>query len=151
MNNGLTALDEGEEVEALASACPQPIKQLFLHNSNPPPPRCSSKRGVEREIVEIEFTDRYQALGIPYPEPETMCGGQCEGTGWVPIHYSEDKEPWRSLWIKAEDKKREQIKMGRLRAVYLIIFKGGEGITDLDDGYHFVKCPDCKGTGKKAS
>ena len=24
-------------------------------------------------MSEIEFTDRYPALGIPYPDPETMC------------------------------------------------------------------------------
>ena len=98
---------------------------------------------------EFEFTDRYDALGIPYPDTETMCQGQCEGTGWIPVHYSENEEPWRSLWIEAENKKRKQIKMGRLRALYLIVFKRIKAITNLDDGYHFVKCPDCNGTGKR--
>lgn len=37
----------------------------------------------------MEFTDRYQALGIPYPNPETVCQGQCEGTGWLPTHSSD--------------------------------------------------------------
>lgn len=32
----------------------------------------------------IEFTDRYKALGIPYPDPETVCKGRCEGTGVYP-------------------------------------------------------------------
>lgn len=43
----------------------------------------------------MEFTDRYKALGIPYPDPKTMCQGYCEGTGLVPIHSSET-EPKRS-------------------------------------------------------
>lgn len=30
------------------------------------------------------FTDRYQALGIPYPDPKTMCKGPCEGVGVYP-------------------------------------------------------------------
>lgn len=34
--------------------------------------------------MSIEFTDRYQALGIPEPDVNTMCKGQCEGTGVYP-------------------------------------------------------------------
>lgn len=71
-----------------------------------------------------ESTDRYQALGIPYPDPETMCEGKCEGIGYVPIGKDETEEPFRSLWLEAEAKEH------------------------TDDGYHFVKCPDCDGTGK---
>lgn len=74
---------------------------------------------------EIEFTDRYQALGIPYPDPKTVCKGQCEGTGFVPIHKDDTEEPFHTLWLQAEEK------------------------NPTDDDYHFVKCPDCNGTGKK--
>ena len=82
----------------------------------------------------IEITDRYQALGIPYPDVETMCEGQCEGTGYVPLfgnnkgdlRIPEDaEEPWRSLWLEAEVRKPSK------------------------DGWHFVICPECNGTGKK--
>ena len=72
-----------------------------------------------------EFTDRYKALGIPYPNPLTMCGGECEGTGFVPIHKEDKNEPWHTLWLEAEAK------------------------SPTDDSYHFVKCPACKGTGKE--
>ncbi len=34
--------------------------------------------------MKIEWSDRYQALGMPYPDPKTVCRGQCEGTGFVP-------------------------------------------------------------------
>lgn len=80
--------------------------------------------------MEFEFTDRYKALGIPQPDPKTMCEGQCEGTGFVP-HYKDgvlktaDDEVYDKLWDEAELKKPSK------------------------DGWHFVKCPDCKGTGKK--
>ena len=40
----------------------------------------------------IEFTDRYKALGIPYPDPETMCKGHCEGTGVYPTKIDGDWE-----------------------------------------------------------
>jgi len=71
-----------------------------------------------------EFTDRYKDLGIPYPDPETMCGGQCEGTGVVPVEKNDPDERFRKLWEEAEAKE------------------------PTDDGWHFVKCPDCNGTGK---
>lgn len=75
----------------------------------------------------IEFDDRYKALGMPYPDPDTMCRSHCEGTGVVPIKADETDEPWRSLWLEAERS------------------------CPADDGWHFVKCPDCGGTGKAAT
>lgn len=74
---------------------------------------------------EIEFTDRYSAAGIEPPHPDTVCQGQCEGMGCVPIAKDETEEPWRTLWLEAERK------------------------DPADDGWHFVKCPDCNGTGKR--
>lgn len=76
--------------------------------------------------MSFEFTDRYQALGIPYPNPDTVCQGQCEGTGLVPIHKDEDDPVFKALWIEADK------------------------VATTDDGWHFVKCPDCHGRGKKA-
>lgn len=70
--------------------------------------------------MEYEFTDRYKATGKPYPDVKTMCEGHCEGMGTYP--ESDQNDP---LWIEAEK------------------------IKPTDDGFHFVKCPDCKGTGKK--
>ena len=74
--------------------------------------------------MKIEYADRYSALGVVPPDIKTMCKGQCEGLGVVPIYSTEIEEPFRTLWIEAE--KKEHAK----------------------DGWHFVKCPDCKGTGK---
>jgi len=92
-------------------------------------------------MAEIEITDRYQALGISYPDPETVCQGQCEGTGCVPVYVSrgdrrkgathsrpddETDKALRALWFAADEKDRSK------------------------DGWHFVECPDCGGTGKLA-
>ena len=75
--------------------------------------------------MSMEFTDRYKALGIPYPDPETMCPGDCEGTGWVPI-AAEDTDPvYRPLWEAAHAKPHDE----------------------PCDGWHFVTCPKCNGTG----
>lgn len=67
--------------------------------------------------------DRYQALGISYPDVKTMCKGQCEGTGIVPIHKKDNQEPWSTLWLEAEKRSKST------------------------DDWHFIKCPDCNGTG----
>ena len=104
---------------------------------------------------EIEFTDRYTALGIPYPDPETVCRGQCEGTGWVPIYISsgddrkdapqprpddETDEALRALWYAAEKKDRSKDTNTGVRI---------PAVTDtgVRDGWHFVDCLDCGGTG----
>ena len=77
---------------------------------------------------QIVGTDRYQALGMPPPDLETMCQGQCEGIGWVPIAKDDMSEPWRTLWLEAEAEEPAE-----------------------KDGYHFVKCPDCNATGLKGA
>lgn len=74
--------------------------------------------------------DRYSATGTPYPDPATMCLGQCEGMGLVPIHERETEEPWRSLWLAEEAKAPYRKRAERADR----------------DGYHFVVCPDCNGT-----
>lgn len=87
-----------------------------------------SREIIERAItklVEIEFCTRYDALGIEEPNTDTMCLGQCEGTGYVPIHKDDMSEPWHTLWLEQEEKHHEE------------------------DGYQFVNCPDCNGTGKR--
>ena len=74
--------------------------------------------------VTINVTDRYRAAGIPYPDPKTMCKGQCEGMGVVPIGRDEQDPRWKALWDEAE------------------------ADSPSDDGWHFVTCPECGGTGK---
>jgi hypothetical protein len=68
---------------------------------------------------------RYSALGMPTPDVRTMCHGQCEGTGWIPCKSDDSSPILRGLWLAAEAEKR------------------------TDDGWHFVRCPDCHGTGKR--
>lgn len=80
-----------------------------------------------RQQIAVEFTDRYQAMGLPYPNPNTMCLGQCEGMGWVPVHCDDTDPVFAALWRQAEQKQH------------------------ADDGWHFVKCPECNGTGLRVA
>lgn len=79
---------------------------------------------AERILEEIWIT-RYTALGMAEPDPETMCKGQCEGTGWVPVHRDDPDPIFRKAWEEAEKE------------------------NPSDDGWHFVKCPDCGGSGRR--
>lgn len=80
----------------------------------------------------MEFTDRYQALGIPYPDPTTMCKGECEGTGWVPVGKDDPDLVFQKLWQGAHDAAHAPN-------------------TPACDGWHMVRCPECDGTGKALS
>lgn len=82
----------------------------------------------------MEFTDRYEATRTPYPDPKTMCDGNCEGMGV----YPENKAELNADACKA--------KGGRL---IIIGQKEKNGTPCEEDNYVFVQCPDCKGTGKK--
>lgn len=70
----------------------------------------------------VQFVDRYSALGIPRPDPNTMCQGPCEGVGLVPVRNGDDDPELRRRWEEAEEK------------------------NPADDGWHFVVCPVCEGS-----
>ena len=107
----------------------------------------------------IEFTDRYKALGIPYPDPKTMCDGQCEGVGMYPVvHYlkkptgnhccvsdENNTEYEISEWTKQHNRTCRSIKW-RLRQLFTRYWRE---CFKKCDGWHFIQCPDCKGTGVK--
>ena len=82
--------------------------------------------------MSFEDTDRYKSLGVPYPDVETMCRGQCEGLGIYPQTIDDptitdvERAAWEELHAKHEtERDKEEC-----------------------DGFHFIKCPDCNGTGK---
>jgi hypothetical protein len=84
----------------------------------------ATKPSNEGSNMKQEVIDRYDALGIPHPDPENVCGGQCEGTGVVPVKGSTEDDPELTRrWEEAEAKKPAK------------------------DGWHFVTCPTCNGSG----
>lgn len=92
-----------------------------------------------------EFTDRYKAMGIPYPDAKTMCKGPCEGTGVVPIKGEgwEQKQGVGGL-----------VSMGgpsSMNVEYQKRWQAAEEKEATDDGWHFVKCADCNGSGKRTT
>lgn len=110
----------------------------------------------------MNFTDRYQALGVPYPNPETMCKGRCEGTGVYPL-FIPIKQPEVSAAVFVRDYLRSEVEawlechqhctfLGRLYS-RLRHFEWWYWKTLFEpcDGWHFVKCSDCGGTGKEGS
>lgn len=88
----------------------------------------------------IEFTDRYDALGIPRPSLLTVCREHCEGTGYVPVFLAEGRTRTETPMSILMDDEQDP----RLAAAWL----AAETESPTDDGWHFVKCPDCDGTGR---
>src|SRR4051812_25379410 len=119
---------------------------------------------------EIIFVDRYSATGKDYPDPATVCKGHCEGMGCVPIHRPtkhSQVETIHELIEEAEFQKRwhsEHERNCNLVGVIRGLFRHrelwywrsigrdiwrwirGKGYCD---GWHFVECPECNGTGKQ--
>lgn len=91
-----------------------------------------------------EGVDRYEALGINPPDPATMCQGECEGTGYVPVYFSEgdhrDFDLARALFSPSEEDYTRR---------YYTAWLEAEREQATNDGWHFVKCPDCGGSGKR--
>lgn len=97
-----------------------------------------------------EVTSRYEALGLPLPNPDTMCSGECEGTGWVPI--------WFPLPLHGANGLAERVVTSATVGVslsstdyekYYALWLEAEQAAPADDGWHFVVCPECQGTGQK--
>lgn len=76
-------------------------------------------------MTDFDFTDRY---GGNSPDPATICPGDCEGMGCYPHREGDpDTTP------------HEQAEIARLKAEH----------GPSNDGYYFVTCPDCGGTGER--
>lgn len=82
-------------------------------------------------INEGGATNRYEALGLPLPDPKTMCKGQCDGLGFYPCKNDEEIEPIElAAWLDQHN--------------------APDAHDDDDgkcDGWHFIKCFECAGTG----
>lgn len=81
----------------------------------------------------MEFVDRYSATGTPYPDPETMCLGPCEGMGVVPVVL----QPVGEVRPAPESDPA-------LVAAFLAAVEAGAKPDEL--GYVMVTCPTCKGS-----
>jgi hypothetical protein len=88
----------------------------------------------------VEPTDRYAALGVPWPDPATVCRGPCEGTGVVPVFLAEGRAYLESpSAVVLEDEQDPQL---------VAAWEAAEAERPTDNGWHFVVCPDCGGRGR---
>lgn len=99
---------------------------------------------MSAESNEIEFVDRY---GGVYPSPLTVCAGPCEGMGCYPV---QGHDP-----LPAYFEKYPHMLASHVMSMHeLTDYERGEveqAIEDdgqQEDGYYFIRCGDCGGTGK---
>lgn len=119
----------------------------------------------------IEFTDRYQALGIPYPDPATVCKGQCDGCGVYPFQPhgyarfharegecvpSDSEQTQHELLDWDYLHKRHLTFWGRIRAAWQSRVTGWRCLEWIFEpetacgGWHFITCRACGGSGKRS-
>ena len=93
----------------------------------------------------MNFTDRYKALGIPYPDTETMCGGNCEGIGRYPVESIMNENSDVNSFDDEEFYEEEQWTLEHNKgSLFQRLFHKIKC-----DGWDFIICRDCKGSGKK--
>lgn len=87
--------------------------------------------------------DRYSAAGIDCPDTETVCGGECEGMGIIPIFMKTAaiNPDYYSDFVMLEDSEKDP--------TLIKLWKEAEKELSSPDGYHFVTCPICGGSGKR--
>ena len=86
----------------------------------------------------FEVSTRYGGGAEALPDPKTMCGGDCEGTGYVPVNFREPS-PGQAYFVYSDEDDR----------LYHDPWDAAEAADPSEDGYHFLPCPQCGGTGKK--
>lgn len=83
---------------------------------------------------QIEFVDRYGAMGIPSPNAWTGCKGGCEGVGIHPQRFEQ--------WEGTPEAKRPRLCPQRDE-------NGAWSPFPPEDGWAWVYCAGCGGTGRK--
>lgn len=87
-----------------------------------------------------EIVTRYGSGPDAFPDVSTMCPGDCEGTGYVPINFREPA-PGEAYFVYSDEDE----------ALYRDAWETAEALEPSEDGYHFLTCPTCGGTGKAPS
>lgn len=113
----------------------------------------------------IEFMDRYSATRKPYPNPTTVCLGRCEGMACYPVQRRRpsddvyvtevnilDQGLWDvehdlhcNLWGCIADLWNHR-QVWYWKSVFRDVLRLLQG-KGYCDGWHFVSCADCNGTG----
>lgn len=120
-----------------------------------------SELDAVKEIMEqlekagFEVCSRYGDGSAALPDPRTICPGQCEGMGWYPQHRDEEGVPavaWNKAHREGHTLKHAVIALARYREWWFwksVLKDILTGWWFRCDGWHFIKCEQCGGTGKK--
>ena len=87
---------------------------------------------------DYQLVTRYGVGTEGLPDPKTMCKGPCEGMGVVPYDFSEPA-PGQAYIVYSDEEER----------VYRPLWEEAEAKEPAEDGWHFLVCQDCLGSGKR--
>ncbi len=88
---------------------------------------------------DFEVSSRYGDGQDAIPDRANICNGPCEGMGVVPVYMRKGDRTTGSC-IPADESDQELISLWEKAEV--------EKLGDGGDGWHFVECGECQGTGK---
>jgi hypothetical protein len=91
-----------------------------------------------RGDYEFSDADRYTALGVPRHPVKLVCKGPCEGTGVFPVYMAEGDHRTYELAALVADEDDPDV---------IALWRAAEAESPADDGWHFVTCSGCNGTG----
>lgn len=98
----------------------------------------------------FEVATRYGTGADAFPDPSGMCPGPCEGMGCVPIDCGILDPAALEEYLKDAPKDFALISYDQDHVdKYRDAWVQAEAESPSDDGWHFLKCPDCHGTGKR--
>ena len=131
-------LDAVSEEQALSARKDFEAEDKWFRENTPP--------AIRKRLSEagMEITDRYDALGMAHPDPLAMCEGHCEGSGWFPVYDPRGD-------TQAKHRKRVGTMEGETDPSLIELWEKAELRLPSFDGWHFVRCPECKGTGLRIS
>lgn len=105
-------------------------------------------------MTKINGIDRYEGI-MPYPNLDTVCKGDCDGMGLVPIKKDKAYGEYKQRWVTAHNHNHKLVP--RLQAVWAVLkvkcYRGAwDALIETKsqcDGWHFVPCLACNGTGRR--
>ena len=101
------------------------------------------------EDMGVEVCSRYGEGSAAFPDPATICSGQCEGMGYYPQHrdWSEEGAP-SVAWDEAHRRGHGPVAFFRILRLTRDLRYALREATRCD-GWHFIVCEQCGGTGRR--
>ncbi len=84
------------------------------------------------------ITETLNATNSPRAKPAIKCTGDCDGAGWIAVYLHRGDTMRGHDDVRPVDEDDEEL---------MALWEAAQAKDPSIDGWHFVVCPDCKGSG----